>query len=138
MASIRPIDLAKIVGSNDAPATVATELGVAIGERLFAAAGSLGAGTPAVAGLPAAVAAAEHRRPRAPTPGGAAGKSNGRRGKRAQHDKPQHAATFRYACFHHAPAEMRSLAAMHVGAPFADRNARMPRPGYRISACAAE
>jgi hypothetical protein len=80
---------------------------VAIGERLFAAAGSLGAGTPAVAGLSAAVAAAEHGWPHAPTPSGASGQGNGGRGKRAQRDKPQHAATLQSACFHHAPAEMQ-------------------------------
>jgi hypothetical protein len=38
----------------DVPATLATKQGVAIGGRLLAAAGSLDAGIPAVAGFPAA------------------------------------------------------------------------------------
>src|SRR5688572_9524399 len=67
-----------------------------------------GGARPAVVAVLVAVAASKLRWPRA-APGAAAGKSNGRRGKRAQRDKPQHAATFQYAWFHHAPAEMRAL-----------------------------
>jgi hypothetical protein len=54
IASVRPIDLAETMDLRDVPATLATKQGVAIGGRLLAAAGSLGAGT--VAGFPAAVA----------------------------------------------------------------------------------